>query len=138
MNRVFAAEGSDSTPPILEPENVCRARPTRVAISHEGVVYKRKTPRIRDMGRRPELKSAEFSFVHTPFMRYRGVKTGSQQNKCYTFSELYPTVKEGHSRPFPLTSWRRFLLVVILDAESLKRFMRPLKNIHVNAYAASE
>ena len=29
---------------------------------------------------------------------------------------------EGHSRPFPLTSWRRFLLVVILDAESLESY----------------
>ena len=44
------------------------------------------------MGRRPELKSEEFSFVDNPFTRYRGVKTYSQQNKCYTFSELYPTV----------------------------------------------
>ena len=43
-----------------------------------------------DVGRRPELQSEEFSFADNPFTRYRGVKTYSQQNKCYTFSELHP------------------------------------------------
>ena len=42
------------------------------------------------LGRRPELKSEDFSKLSSPFMRYRGVKTYSQQKKCYTFSELYP------------------------------------------------
>ena len=30
--------------------------------------------------------------------------------------------KEGHGRPFPLTSWRRFLLVVIFASESLESY----------------
>ena len=43
------------------------------------------------LGRRPELKSEDISKLSSPFMRYRGVKNYSQQKKCYTFSELYPT-----------------------------------------------
>ena len=34
-----------------------------------------------DVGRRPELKSEEFSFVPIYLPRYQGVKTYSQQNK---------------------------------------------------------
>ena len=41
------------------------------------------------LGRRPELKSEDFSKLSSPFMRYRDVKTYSQQKKCYIFSELY-------------------------------------------------
>ena len=40
-----------------------------------------------DVGRRPELKSEEFSFVDNPFTRYRGVKTYSHHTKCFTCSE---------------------------------------------------
>ena len=50
-----------------------------------------------DRGRRPELKSEDFSFVDKPFTRYRGVKTYSQQNKCYAYWEL-------HSEPRVTTS----------------------------------
>ena len=56
-----------------------------------------------DRGRCPELKSEEFFYTHLWFMRYRGVKTYSQQNKCYTFSELYPADREpgGEAEPEP-------------------------------------
>ena len=44
------------------------------------------------MGRRPKLKSDEFSVTFLPLYlsRYQGVNTFSQQKKCHTFSELYP------------------------------------------------
>ena len=66
------------------------------------------------MGRRPELKSEDFSFVHKPFTRYRGVKTYSQQNKCYAYWELHsprvgPMIRMAltHARCAAAGAWPR-------------------------------
>ena len=50
------------------------------------------------MGRRPELKSEEFSFVHHPFMRYQGVNTYSQLKKWYRLLEHQSEGNEGRLR----------------------------------------
>ena len=54
-------------------------------------VYRKNSADL-GLGRRPELKSEEFSYRPQWLPRNRGVKTHSQQNKCYTFWELYPLV----------------------------------------------
>ena len=47
------------------------------------------------LGRRPELKSEDFSFVLLPFMRYRGVKTTALHIHSNLYRSFTPREGEG-------------------------------------------